>query len=233
MITFSQTLIHHRGFTLLEVLLALTVMALVMAVVSPALVGAIRAERQSYAVLEPLGKQQIALNLFADDVMSAPQSAESGAAQMSLTTTSIEGANVSTLVVFRDAQPTISPVIAKRAPAAGQIHVTWSVRTSTNGLALTREADGNVLSTTLSESVNSELILDNLSEFRMEAFDGGSWYDSFDSYSSSYFPRAIRLTFAFRLADGSRGPRRVFVVDLPQTAMSATPETTDTTEPVL
>jgi prepilin-type N-terminal cleavage/methylation domain-containing protein len=213
----------RSAFTLLEVILALMIMALVMAVVSPALVGAMRAERQAHAILEPLGNQQIALELLTDDVMSAPQSAEAGSAQMSLSSTSIRGANLGTLLIFRDAAPTISPTIAKRAPEAGQMHVTWSVHETANGFALKREVDANVLATNLSSRVRAEVMLDNLAELSFEALDGGSWYESYDSFINGYFPRAIRVSYAFRLADGHAGPRRVYVIDLPQTAMSAAP----------
>ncbi len=211
----------RHGFSLLEVILSLLVMALVMAAVSPALVGALRAERQAHAVLEPLAKQHVAFTMFTDDVQAAPQIAEVGSAQLSLESTNLNSREGSTLIIFRDAAPVIAPHIAKRAADAGQHLITWSVRENitTGALEWVRQSDANVLSTNLIPTTYDEVMLDNLAQIRIEARDGGSWYASFDSYLNSYFPRALRITYAYRLADGTPGPSHIIVIDLPQSAL--------------
>jgi len=212
----------RHGFTLLEVILSLLVMALVMAAVSPALVGALRAERQAHAVLEPLAMQHVAFTMFTDDIQAAPQIAEVGGAQLTIESTNLNSREGSSLIVFRDAAPVIAPHIAKRAADAGQHLITWSVRenTSTGALEWVRQSDANVLSTSITPSTYNEVMLGNLALLRIEARDGGSWYSTFDSFINSYFPRAIRVTYAYRLADGTPGPSHIIVIDLPQSALT-------------
>jgi prepilin-type N-terminal cleavage/methylation domain-containing protein len=212
----------RQAFTLLEVILSLLVMALVMAAVSPALVGAMRAERQAHAVLEPLAMQQVAFTLFTDDVQAAPQIAEVSSAQLLLESTNFKGRQGSTLTIFRDAAPAIDPHIAQRSPDAGQHQVVWSVRENitTGALEWVRQIDANVLSTSITPQTYSEVVLGNLAQLHLEALDSGSWSESFDSIQISYFPRALRVTYAFVMADGKPGPSHIIVVDLPQSAFA-------------
>ena len=61
----------EAAFSLLEVILALAIVALVLAAITPALIGALRAQRQAARILEPLVHEQLALSMLRDDLMSA------------------------------------------------------------------------------------------------------------------------------------------------------------------
>jgi prepilin-type N-terminal cleavage/methylation domain-containing protein len=229
---FCHTTHKRQAFTLLEVILALLVMALVMAAVSPALIGALRAQRQVYEVLEPLAFEQAAFARLSEDVQAAPQSAETTAALLSLSTTINGGQSTPILSLFSDLPLPLPPNVVTRAPDMGQAEITWSVvqQDSDTLFSLVRAVDANVLASGSGPTPLDSVMLRNLAFIEMDVLDGGSWYTTFDSFTLGYFPRALRVTYAYALKNGQSGPRRSVIIDLPQTALSApTTVTTSTT----
>ena len=213
---------HRTGFSLLEVILALAIVALVLAALAPALFGTLRAERQARRVLEPLAEEQVAFAILRDDLMGAPMPNGSLAEAFTLATASVEGRRGDTLTLFSVAAPALAPRIAKRAAELGQGVVTWKTQAAEDGrgIAWTRSRRANLLATGTQPTPAAEVLLDHLAELSIEVLRGTTWTGSYDSDDQGQvLPLAVRITYALLDEQGEAGPKRQVVIDLPQVAL--------------
>jgi len=212
----------RSGFTILEVILALAIVALVMAALGPALVGSLRAERQARAVLGPLADEPAALARLREDLLAAPRPVGTLAQPFTLAALLVDGRRGAELQVFTVSSTPLHPSLAVRAPDTGQAVVTWEVRRSDDGrgLAWTRASRSDLLATgTLAEPVG-EVLLDHLAQLSIEVFIDGGYTATYDSSTrDALLPTAVRVTWAPLNADGSSGPLRLTVIGLPQVVL--------------
>jgi prepilin-type N-terminal cleavage/methylation domain-containing protein len=215
----------RAAFSLLEVLLALIIVALVMAAVGPALVGALRAQRQTRTMLEPLVMEQAAFALLRDDLLAAARPNGSLAQPLTIVAGQANGLRGDTLQVLSDGASPIHPSLAQRPPTVGQALVTWTARTSDDqrGLAWTRRVQANLLATGIAPTPVEEVVLDHLAQLTVEALVDGAFVESYDSDQvNAVLPLAVRISYAYLDADGKPGPLQVQVIDLPQVALDPT-----------
>ena len=212
----------RAGFSLLEVLLALIIVALVMAAIGPALVGALRAQRQVRTVLEPLAAEQAAIAVLRDDLLGAPKPDGTLCQPFTVVAGQVESFSAATLQVTTDGAPPLHPRLATRAPEVGQAVVTWAAQKSAdgNGLAWTRSRQPHLLATGTAPTPVAEVLLDHLALITIEAWTAGAFSTAYDSSQlDSVLPLAVRVTWAYADSDGQPGPRHVAVLDLPQVAL--------------
>ena len=214
---------HRTGaFSLLEVILALAIVAMVLAAIAPALIGTLRAERQARRVLEPLAQEQVAFAMLRDDLLAAPMPNGSVAEAFTVVTASVDGRRGDTVTLFSAAPPALPPRIAKRAPELGQALVTWKTQAADDGrgLAWTRSRRANLLATGTAPEPTAEILLEHLAELTVETLTGTTWSDSYDSDDQGQvLPLAVRITYALLDENGEPGPKRQVVIDLPQVAL--------------
>lgn len=210
------------AFSLLEVILALAIVAMVLAALAPALIGTLRAERQARRVLEPLAQEQVALALLRNDLLAAPMPNGSVAEAFTVVSASVDGRRGDTMTLFSAAAPALPPRIARRAPELGQAMITWRTQVSPDGrgLAWTRSRRANLLATGTAPVPHAEILLEHLAELTIETLSGTTWSDSYDSDDQGQvLPVAIRITYALLDDVGEPGPKRQVVIDLPQVAL--------------
>jgi prepilin-type N-terminal cleavage/methylation domain-containing protein len=218
----------ERGFSLLEMLLALAVVAMVMAAIGPALVGTLRAQRQVHAVLEPLTMEQAAFAVLRDDLLAAPRpdaSVETLSQPLIVTSGQAGGLRADTLQLFTNTPPSLHPNVAVRVPEVGQAVVTWTARLSEDhqGLVWTRRRQVHLLATGTAPTPIEEVMLDHLAHISIEPLVSGEFATSYDSDDAGYIlPRALRISYAYLDRDGIAGPIRVVVLDLPQVPLDPT-----------
>lgn len=212
----------RRAFTILEVLLALAIVALVMAALGPALVGSLRAERHARATVGPLVDEPAAIAQLRDDLLAAPRPTGTLAQPFTLASAMIDGRRGDSLTVFTANALPLHYSIATRAAEVGQSVVTWAAQASPSGrgLAWTRSRSAQLLATgTLADPV-AEVVLDNLSSLAVEVYADGGFITAYDSSErDDVLPTAVRVTWRRLLDDGSDGPAQVVVIDLPQVAL--------------
>lgn len=212
----------RHGFSLLEVLLALIITALVMAALSPALTGSLRAQRRAWEILDPLAAEQSALAVLRDDLLGAPKPDGTITQPLTVTTASVDGADASTLVLTTDSPPPVHPSLAVRTAELGQALVTWSARKADDGKGITwiRTRQPHLLATGTPPVPAEEVMLDHLAKITIETINGDGWDTAYDSSQhDAILPGAVRVRFAYRTADGSAGPLRTVVLTLPQVAL--------------
>lgn len=215
----------RRGFSLLEVLLALAIVGLVLAAVGPALVGALRAQRQAQRLLDPLAGEQAALALLRDDLAAAPRPNGSLGIAFTATTGQIGRWRADGLSFLGCGSPPIHPAVAARSPDAGQRVIAWTVRAAEDGrgLALVRTAQAEVLATGSAPAPAEEVVLDHLAGVTVEVLRDGAWIAGWSSADyGAVLPQAVRVGLARLGDDGEPGPRRLLVIDLPQMALDPT-----------
>lgn len=205
------------GFTILEVILALAIVALVMAALGPALVGSLRAERQARTTLTVLAAEPAAFTQLREDLLAAPRPVGSLAQPFLVSTASVQ--------IFTTSALPLHPQLALRTAELGQAVVTWATRRADDGrgLAWTRSRRVDLLAAGITAAPLAEVVLDHLAELTVEAFADGGFLASYDSSTrNAVLPSALRVTWAQLREDGSHGPRRVVVIDLPQVALDPT-----------
>ncbi|MBA3938765.1 MAG: type II secretion system protein [Planctomycetes bacterium] len=211
-----------RGFTLLEVILALAVSALIMAVVGPALIGTVRAQRQARALLEPLAAEQVALAVLRDDLLSVPAPTGSVIQGFTVVSAPVDSFAADTLQFLNNGAPPLHPSLAVRAADLGQATITWSCQASADGhgMAWTRSRQANLLAVDTAPAVPAEVMLDHLALLTVESLVGTAWSPTFDSTQhADCLPLALRITYAYADADGKPGPLHEVIIDLPQVGL--------------
>lgn len=215
----------NRAFTILEVLLALAIVALVMTALGPALVGSLRAERHARATVGPLIDEPAAFARLRDDLLAAPRPNGSLSEPFVVANVVVDGRRGDTLTVFTCSAPPIHHALAQREPEIGQAVVTWAVQASASGrgLAWTRSRRSHLLATGIVADPQPDVVLDRLASLSIEAWADGAFLAAYDSSSrDAVLPSAVRITWRRLLDDGGDGPAQVMVIGLPQVALDPT-----------
>ena len=212
----------RRGFTLLEVIIALAVVALVMAVIAPAMFNAFRAQQQARRILEPLAQIEVACDLLRADLLAAQEAASTGEVPCTLTTTTVSGQAVTSLICTIRRPSPLAPSLAVSLPDAGQAVVTWSLQPADDGrgLAWTRSSQVNLLATGTVPTPVPEVVLDHLASLTLEVFSNGAFTASYaGADNGGALPAGVRLSYRLLNDDNTPGPLRVLVLDLPAVAL--------------
>lgn len=218
----------RRAFSLLEVTLALIVVALIMSVLGAALTGTLRMEHAARAIMGPDAQEEAFLAQWREDLLATPRPNGTLSAAFSLKHADVNGHRADTLV-FRTCGPVpMHPSVAVRAPDAGLVEVTWTPVASADpkqGLSWVRTRQASLLATGSAPAPTQETMLENLAQCQVQVLSAGAFCDDYDSDQlGAVLPKLVRLQFSHLRPDGSAGPTRVLILPLPQVDMDPTQE---------
>jgi general secretion pathway protein J len=191
MIARHHNLERARGFTLLEVLLAVAVFAIVLVAIHTVFYGAVRLRNKSAASIEAALPLQHTLAIIKRDLanMVAPGGTLSGPLQTSPTTSSLTD----------QASPdfyTASAVIDETTPWAEVQKVAYLLVDPTNTVAgkdLVRSVTRNLLPT-LEEQPAQQWLMSGVEGIAFYFHDGTQWREAWDSTTEeAQLPRAIKV----------------------------------------
>lgn len=192
-----------RGFTLLELLLAVAIFAIILLAIHVTFYGAIRLRNQTTTALDRAVPLQHALAILRRDLMNIlpPGGVFAGPFQ-SIPETTTTNLNPDSLLSLsgRRISPdlyTASALVTERLPWAEIQKVAYLLTPSTNpaaGLELVRSITRNLLPA-FDEEPEMQLLLAGVEEVYFEFYDGETWRDSWDSTAEELppLPLAIRV----------------------------------------
>jgi general secretion pathway protein J len=235
--TINAPRARSAGFTLMEMLLAVAVSAVVLSVISTIYFTALQLRNRTTRTFDELLPLQHALGVIQDDLASlAPPGGPLGGELQ--TTPGTSSANAGTMNLFSSGQRvspdffTVTGVIGEFTPFADVQRVAYFLVDPTNrpaaGRDLMRIISRNLLPATVEEP-GAQWLLGGVETLYFQYFDGTTWLDTWDSTISSNLPTAIRLQLALAAEDGRQNDYLTAPVELvvPVAARSRTGQTQD------
>ncbi len=210
--------IHRRtrGFTLLEVLIAVVVFALVLAAMNAVFYGALRLRNKTTELVEAALPAQQAVAVIKRDLANLvlPGGTLSGAFETTSITNSMAGQSSPNFY-------TATGLIDQTTPWAEIQRVSYVLVNSTNGAAgrdLIRAASRNLLPVITEDPPAQQWLMSGVQGLRFYFYDGTQWRDSWDSTTTDLttgrtntLPQAIKV----QIQRVSEGPGRAASLDAP------------------
>jgi general secretion pathway protein J len=221
------------GFTLIEVLLAVAVFAIVLGAINTVFFGALRLRNKTMEAFETALPLQQALNIIQKDLegIMIPGGRFAGTL-----TTAPEGLENPTSFAGERVTPdihTASGLVNESALWADVQKVAYFLAMPTNssdqpgGRDLIRQVTRNLLPVTYEEP-ETQWLMSGLQAMRLEYYDGLTWTETWDSSTSTNLPKAIKvqITLDSDLIGTSRTPAPIemIVPILVQASASSTEE---------
>jgi general secretion pathway protein J len=205
-----------RGFTLLEVLLALGMLALVISLIQGAYSGTARSRRASREATEETHLAALVLNRLADELsMAYRDPARDEATGLRVDT---DGDGVSG-VAFTTRVPPVSGF-----SSGGDAEVEYLLEADGEGGQVLQRRESADLDGDLTAGGEPVALIDGLARLTVECYDGVEWlsdWDSSDRGDPPYLPLSIRLTLAWLGPDGET--ERVYRTATPVYAATEAP----------
>lgn len=223
----------RRGFTLLELMVAMAMVAIVAASLYAALAIAFKARKSARAQTEVVGSAMIALDVLEQDFRNAVPPAPQGTltAPFVGSTQRIGLGSVATVsfcTMGRDAV-TIDEAGNVNPFFDGRRWVELSAVSTGDGLTLVRRIRRNLLTESAFE-IEEEPLITGVASFEVRYFDGYDWLDEWDSeLLGDAMPLAVEIVLEFDQpapTDPSRNYRLRQVIPLP---LGKEPALTDST----
>ena len=194
---------RSRAFTLMELLLALVVFAVVLLSMHYVFYGAIKLRNKTTQVVEASLPQQRALMMIrrdlADIVLPVGTSALSG----QFVTAALSGMQTATSLAGRTVGPTFytaSGIVDDANPWSEMRKVFYQLSPPTNlspGLDLYRNVTRNLLPVS-TEQVEAQWLLGGVEEVTFEFYDGTQWRNNWDGTNeTTILPAAVRVQIQF------------------------------------
>ena len=207
-------MIRRRAFTLLEMLLATTIVALLAGSLYAAMSTAFKARRTALASVDDVRKVNTAMELLRADLLATvpPRATLSGSfvgqAGGGLTGAISDGLTFSAAVT--DVQP---------GAGVGDIKkIEYACQTSTSGtMDLVRRVTTNLLSQVTAEP-KEEVLCRGLASFTLRYYDGTNWATEWDSTKTNALPTAVEVTLGL----GDTTTTRVMLVPCGTVAPAST-----------
>jgi type II secretion system protein J len=217
----------RRAFTLLELLIAVSIFAIVLAAINAVFYSALRLRNRSAAMMDKSVPIELALATIRRDLLSIVPPGTNllfGPLQSTSRSNLVAGA----------AGPAFycsSGLVDETSPWAEIQRVTYAVLESTNrdqGKDLVRYADRNLLAVT-PESPPPQRLLSGVRDLTFSFYDGGQWREYWDTTTDTNLPRGIKVQI--QLAADLNDPRAVLPAPIqlvvPVLVSSVTNVTTD------
>lgn len=188
-----------RAFTLIELILAISIVAVVIGAMSTVLFSAMRLRERTLAMVDRSAPLQQAVDLIRRDFQCAvpPSRVLSGPFRAGQITGT--GVTQPVAIEFHTATGALRP----EEPWADVQRVSYSVRTATTlgtqGKELVRYVTRNLLST-LNPEVDEQWLLGGVDAVQVLCYDGNSWQDSWDTSSGSTTNLPQAVIFRIRMA---------------------------------
>ena len=188
---------REHGFTLLEVLLALGMLALVISLIQGVYSGTARSRRASREATEETHAAAFVLHRLADELaMAYLDPARSEATGLLVDTDSDEVSSV----VFTTRVPPVSGF-----SSGGDAEVAYFVESDDEGGQVLQRRESADLDGDLASGGEPYALIEGLARFTVECYDGGQWLTGWDSAERADPPRlplSARITLAWRSPDG-------------------------------
>jgi general secretion pathway protein J len=189
------------GFTLIEVLLALAICAIVLVIVSSVFASALKLQERAGANLDRSLPIERALTVMRKDLKNAV--APGGMLAGPLQSGSLQGgvdANSGVQIY------TTTGLITPNAPWGEIQRVTYGLQSPTdasaNGKELVRTVTRNLLSTS-TEDDEYQFLADGVENLSFYYFDGANWLESWDDTTQTNLPLAVRVNVQMAAADAN------------------------------
>ncbi len=226
----SQWCVRVWAFTLIEMLLALAVSAIVLAGIGGVFFSALRLRERTTALVDEAVPLQQALSFIRRDLRGALPPGQMMAGDFRSGAIS-SGMGASSGLQFT----TTTGVISDNAPWGELQEVTYELRVPTsrangNGKELIRSVSRNLLTTTMLD-YNEQFLLGNVQSVQFSCFDGINWREFWDtSQSDTNLPTAVRVTIQMA-ADENTGAlnRQPVEIIVPLVTQSRTNQVQQTT----
>jgi general secretion pathway protein J len=203
---------RSTGFTLLEILIATAIFALVLVAINGVFYAAMRLRARASRAIEDLTPVEHAISIMKRDILAAVPPASSNLLTGPMTTTPS--------VMVAVSQPgsalefyTSSALIADDVPWGDVQRVDYYlkqpvVRTTGTGQDLVRSVTRNLLAQ-VQEQPEEQVILEDVQQLRFEFYDGGQWRQSWDATTvvttgtnQSAMPLAVQISIQLAEAEG-------------------------------
>jgi type II secretory pathway component PulJ len=206
---------RRRAFSLLELILALGMVAMLSVTLYMSLNIAIRAKERSIANVAPIRTALLAADIVRQDFESVLPPNQQTSLTLSGPFIGLSQGGADSIDFYcigndagwntppqqqgglgrNAAQPQESPF------TEGPRHVTISLRTDTQPPSLVRGVTRNLLAPTL-EQPEEEILVRNVKSFTLRYFDGSAWQDSWDSTTlGDILPPAVEMTLEVNIDD--------------------------------
>jgi type II secretion system protein J len=198
---------HTHGFSLIELLLAMTMVSMLALSLYTAMNVTIRARRSASLAVEPTRAAVVAADLLRQDLESVPPPTGILAGPfIGVHAAGGSGDNdtVQFCTIGADAGAADDVPLAE-----GIRRVELIIRTDTSPPALVRRVTRNLLASS-EPFVEEEILCRNVSSFSMRYYDGYAWQENWDSTTlGDVLPMAVSMTL--QIGDGSDGqvPQRI------------------------
>lgn len=190
---------RSRAFTLMEILLALAVAAIILAVISTVYFNALQLRNrteQSYDDALPL---QFALSVIKRDLLATMPPGGTLVGEFQTTPTTESSSSMNLFPSGQQVSPfiyTASGAIDESTPFADVQKVAYYLVDPTNnnavGRDLIRVVSRNLLPAN-EEEATSQWLMGGIDSMDFQYYDGNSWINTWDSTTSSNLPRGIKL----------------------------------------
>ena len=189
------------GFTLLELLLAVSIFAVVLAAITTVFYSAVRLRNKTTARFEEILPLQQAAAIIQRDLagLVTPGGTFSG----DFKTAALTGANEQSATVFC----TTSAVLDDTQPWSEVQKISYfldGTASAGGGRDLIRAVTRNLLPATSTADSDKQWLLGNVRNLAFTFYDGATWTDSWDSTTKTNLPRAIKVQVELAAADSAQ-----------------------------
>lgn len=189
---------HRPGFTLIELVISLAMVAVIAAILATSLEQAYKATRSAEAVVKPSDSAAIAIEMATVDLQDAIQPNVTLAAAVPLAgnfegtqSTDARGHEADDIFFFSTAD---SPEHVDADGEIKQVEITVEQNTSTGEFVLIRRVLRNLLAE-VQPAPDEEILCRNVDSFTVQYFDGSNWDPTWDStQEDNTLPAAVQFT---------------------------------------
>lgn len=215
----------RHGFSLLEIIFSLVIVALISAVLGSLLINSIKAQKRAYQLLEPRLEVQACLQVLRDDIVAALRPNGTTAVPCQLSSLAIGQAEADQFQISTAGPAPIHYAYAVRPVHSGQAQVVWSVeadvdsndKNNTNGLLWLRGSQPHGLASGSVPTMQTQVMLDRLAYVSLEVLINGTWQVTYNSdEANAVLPQALRVRFARLDEKGVTGPEQIVSMNFPQ-----------------
>lgn len=219
---------HSRGFTLLEMLVAIAMVAIITASLYSALYVGFRAQRSATRAVEPARAATLTLQLLEQDLEGAMS--PTGILAGQFLGTDGNGLNGADSLTFYSSANV--PVNGESGSDSRYVEFSVAAALDDQQPALLRRVTSNLLPSN-APLVREQVLCRNVRAFSLRYFDGTQWLESWDSAGQGdLLPLGVEVQIEFALPTNDTRDleprfyrlRRVFEIPCGRTAASATGE---------
>lgn len=189
-----------RGFTLIEVLLAVAVFAIVLAAINTVFFGALRLRNKTHDAFEIALPLQQTVGIIKRDLGGIMLPGGTMAGQFQTTPTNNSGGNID-FIGLRVSPDifTCTGIIDDTSPWAEVQKVTYFLADPTNnatGRDLIRSISRNPIPLNTTDEPEQQWLMGGIERMAMQFYDGRAWAETWDSSLTTNLPMAIKVQIA-------------------------------------